>query len=78
MSSDKPREAVLQDTEKQSMGHGTGERQRQAEPMSESGQTRSFGEVGSISGLPESGHGTCIGPVQRAVVVGMSGDVTPA
>src|SRR5262245_4052516 len=28
--------------------------------MSESGQTRSFGDVGSISGLPESGHGWTI------------------
>jgi hypothetical protein len=25
--------------------------------MSESGQTRSFGDGGSMSGLPESGHG---------------------
>jgi hypothetical protein len=25
------------------------------------GQTRSFGDVGSMSGLPASGHGTCIG-----------------
>jgi hypothetical protein len=25
--------------------------------MSATGQTRSFGDVGSISGLPESGHG---------------------
>ena len=29
--------------------------------MAEMGQTRSSGDVGSMSGLPESGHGTCIG-----------------
>jgi len=29
-------------------------------PMSLVGQTRSFGDVGSMSGLPESGHGSAI------------------
>jgi hypothetical protein len=29
-------------------------------PMSQMGQTRSFGDVGSMSGLPESGHGWAI------------------
>jgi hypothetical protein len=29
-------------------------------PMSQLGQTRSFGFVGSMSGLPESGHGWAI------------------
>jgi hypothetical protein len=28
--------------------------------MSQRGQTRSFGDVGSMSGLPESGHGWAI------------------
>jgi hypothetical protein len=28
--------------------------------MSQLGQTRSFGDVGSMSGLPESGHGWAI------------------
>ena len=28
--------------------------------MSESGQTRPFGDAGSMSGLPESGHGWAI------------------
>src|SRR6516164_7577203 len=31
-----------------------------ARQMSASGQTRSFGDVGSMSGLPESGHGWAI------------------
>ena len=29
-------------------------------PMSQMGQTRTFGDVGSMSGLPESGHGWAI------------------
>src|SRR5262249_12187341 len=29
-------------------------------PMSEAGQTRSFSDVGSMSGLPDSGHGWAI------------------
>ena len=28
--------------------------------MSQRGQTRSFGDVGSMSGLPDSGHGWAI------------------
>src|SRR5262245_57339199 len=42
-------------------------------PMSEVGQTRSFGNIGSMSGLPESGHERAIngaaapsGPQDRA------------
>ncbi len=30
--------------------------------MSDLGQTRSFGDVGSMSGLPESGHGYDVPP----------------
>jgi hypothetical protein len=58
MSSDKPREAVLQDTEKQSTGHGTGERQRR---LSRCPSRVKLGHSpGSMSGFAESGHGSAI------------------
>jgi hypothetical protein len=34
--------------------------ERLERPMSQLGQTRSFGDIGSMSGLAKSGHGAAI------------------